>query len=252
MKKVLFSMLAVAIMFVGVHMAWGETVEIVAEDDWYPYCAKIGEGVEGISVDLIKAAFNAEGVDVVFVPMNFDRGMAAVKDGKAIGCFNAVRTAESENTYLWHDEKLFSADSVFYAHSDFSGQVTSPKDIEGKKIGLTQGYGYGDAIEQNQKITKEYSKSDEIILKKCAAKRVDFVILYDKVAEYLIGKLGIQGQVKPVGSSESTDIYLAFSKANPAGSKFRDIFSSGMKKIKGDGTYKNILDSWDAKLKGGN
>ncbi len=251
MKKILFSIMALVIMLFSAHLAFCESVEIIAEDDWFPYCAKAGDGVDGLAVDIVKAAFQAEGLEAVFQPMNYDRGMAMVKDGKAIGCFDAPRTAEIEDTYLWHDDKLFSADSFFYAPADFAGQVTGTKDLEGKKLGLTQGYGYGDAIDQDGKILKEYSKSDEIILKKCAAKRVDFVILYDKVASFLIGKLGLQGQIKQVGPSESTDIFVVFSKTHPSGQKYRDIFSSGLKKIKADGTYQGIVDGWDQKLKAG-
>ncbi len=206
--------------------------------------------MEGIAVDLIQAAFKAEGVDVKFISMNYDRGMAMVKDGKAIGCFDAPRTKEIEDVYLWHDERLFPAESLIYSTADFSGTIKNASDLEGKKLGLTQGYGYGDSIDLNEKIDKLYSKSDEIILKKLSAKRVDFVIVFGKVADYLIGKLGIADKVKSVGSSETTDIYLAFSKTHPEGKKWRDLFSAGFAKIKGDGTYDKIMKDWDEKLKG--
>ncbi|MBF0387250.1 MAG: amino acid ABC transporter substrate-binding protein [Candidatus Omnitrophica bacterium] len=241
--------LCLAGLFLFGSLSYGETVKIIAEDDWYPYSAKIDNGAKGIGVDIVKAAFQAEGVTAEFEPMNYDRGMAAVKEGTAIGCFDAPRTREIEEAYLWHDEPMFLAPSLFYAPADYTGSVKSVDDLAGKKLGLTQGYGYGNAVDLNSQIEKEYSKSDEVILRKLAAKRVDFVIVFEKVADYLIAKMGLQGQVKAVGTSEAAQIYVAFSKGNPDGQKCRDIFSNGFRKIKADGTYQQIMDQWDARLK---
>ncbi|MBF0484801.1 MAG: transporter substrate-binding domain-containing protein [Candidatus Omnitrophica bacterium] len=241
--------MSLVVLFMLAPLSYGETVKIIAEDDWYPYSAKIENSAKGIGVDVVRAVFKAEGIDVEFETMNYDRGMAMVKDGQAIGCFDAPRTKEIEANYLWHDEAMFPAASMIYAPADYSGSVKSVADLPGKILGLTQGYGYGDAIDSNDKITKEYSKSDDVIIKKLIAKRVDFIVLFEKVADYLLSKEGLQGQIKPVGPVESAQIYVAFSKSNPDGQKYRDIFSKGFSKIKADGTYQKIMDQWDAQLK---
>jgi polar amino acid transport system substrate-binding protein len=145
---------------------------------------------------------------------------------------------------------LYTANSYFYAASDYTGKINSAKDIGSRTLGLTQGFGYGNAIDMNDDINKQYSKTDEIILKKLIAKRVDFIVLYDRVADHLISELNVQGQIKPVGLSEATDLYVAFSRKHPEGKKYCDIFSSGLRKIKTDGTYQKIWDEWNARLKG--
>ncbi len=232
--------------------SYAETVRIIAEDDWYPYSGQRDTGVAGIAVDIVRETFKAEGIDVEFDVMGYDRGMLMVKDGEAIGCFDAPRTNEIEETYYWHDEPMFTGDSYFYARADYDGTISKIDDLNGKKLGLTQGYGYGDKIDMNNTINKEYSKTDEIILKKLIGGRLDFIILYDRVADYLIFKNNVYGKIKQVGQSESTGLYVAFSKKHADGKKYRDIFSSGFKKIKENGTYKKIFDQWDAKLKGKN
>ncbi|MFA5088700.1 MAG: transporter substrate-binding domain-containing protein [Candidatus Omnitrophota bacterium] len=226
-----------------------ETVRIVAEDDWYPYSALREGAAEGIAVDITREAFKAEGIDVEFDVMNYDRGMLLVKDGLAIGCFDAPRTQEIEEIYRWHEEPLFIAKSFFYSTSDYPGEVKGVEDLTGKVLGLTQGYGYGDAIDMNNSIEKAYSKTDEIILKKLIAKRVDFILLYDRVADYLISRMGVEGQIKPVGLSESTGLYVAFSLKHPEGERYCDIFNRGFQKIKENGTYQRIFQDWDMKLK---
>jgi len=240
-----------AFVFLTVPSVYAETVRIIAEDDWYPYSAQFDDGPRGIAVDITRAAFAAEGVDVEFDVMNYDRGMALVREGLAIGCFDAPRTQEIENVFLWHDEPLFSAEGFFYATSDYTGRINSVDEVAGKKVGLTQGYGYGDVIDLNTVINKQYSKTDSIIIKKLIAKRLDFIVLYEKIADYLIPKLNVQGKIKPVGKATYIDLYIAFSKGHSEGKKFRDIFSRGLRQIKNDGTYQKIINEWDLKLKGG-
>ncbi|HBG61982.1 MAG TPA: hypothetical protein DDX37_09160 [Candidatus Omnitrophica bacterium] len=230
--------------------SYAETVKIIAEDDWYPYSGFRNNGAEGIAVDIVRETFKAEGIDVEFDVMGYDRGMLMVKDGEAIGCFNAPRTNEIEETYYWHDEPMFTSHSYFYARADYEGTVSKIDDLNGKKLGLTQGYGYGDVIDMNNTINKEYSKTEEIILKKLIYRRLDYIILYDRVADYLMSKNNVYGKIKQVGPSELTGLYVVFSKKHPDGKRYRDIFSAGFKKIKENGTYSEIFKKWDEKLKG--
>jgi polar amino acid transport system substrate-binding protein len=248
-KQTIWLLITTVLIFSG-YLSHAENIKIIAEDDWYPYSGVIQTGFSGIAVDIVKEAFKSEGIDVEFDIMSYDRGMLLVKNGEAIGCFDAPRTGEIEKIYLWHDEPMFSGDSYFYARSDYAGSISNIDDLDGKKVGLTQGYGYGDAIDLNNKIDKEYSKTDEIILRKLIAGRVDLIILYDRVADHLIKSNNVHGKIKQVGLSESTGLYVAFSKSMPDGEKYRDIFSSGLKKIKENGVYDEIFNKWDKKLKG--
>jgi len=229
---------------------YAETVTIIAEDDWYPYAAKFDDGPKGIAVDIARAAFEAEGLEVKFDVMNYDRGMGLVEDGQAIGCFDAPRSDEIESVYLWHDEAMFSADCFYYGTVDYKGSINSPKDLAGRKVGFTQGYGYGTVIDLDTEMVKEYSKNDTILIKKLIAGRLKVVVLFDKVADYLIPKLNVEGKIKQIGKTSSTDIYIAFSKRHPDGKKYRDIFSRGFRKIKKNGTYQKIFDAWDERFKG--
>lgn len=229
---------------------YAETVHIVAEDDWYPYCAGFDGGARGIAVDITRAAFNAANVNVMFDVMNYDQGMGLVRAGEAIGCFDAPRTEEIEQVYLWHDEPLLLANGYFYAVATFEKSIDSVADAAGLRVGLTQGYGYGNVIDFDTAMMKQYSKRDDIVLKKLIANRVDLAIFFDKVADYLVSKMGLSGSIKQVGRAESIDIYIAFSKKHSDGQKYRDIFSEGFRLINENGVYAKIWDEWNDRLKG--
>jgi len=223
-----------------------ETVKILAENDWAPWAQ--GDGT-GIGNDVIRAAFKAVGIDVQYEVVLYDRALAMVKEGSAIACFNVPRQADNETTFLWPAQKLSTVRSMFYALSSFTGTVRSAADLAGKRLGLTEGYGYGNAIEQNNAIIKDYSRTDEIITKKLLAGRVDFVILYERCADIIIKNLNAVGKIKAVGVSDSADIYLAFSKANADSRKYLDLFNRGFQIIQSNGTYDAIMREWEAKFK---
>ncbi|MEM7816494.1 MAG: transporter substrate-binding domain-containing protein [Candidatus Aenigmatarchaeota archaeon] len=245
-----FKLVIFILIFFFLHLfSFAETVRILAEDSWYPYSGLIDGKLDGIAPDIVKAAFLAEGIIVEFVPFDYDRAMKLVLDGKEIGCFDTPRTNEIEELYLWHQPPLFIAKSYFYAKSNSSYVINSIDDIVDKRLGLTQGYGYGNSIDTNYELNKIYSKTDEILIKKLIADRLDLIILYDKVADYLIKKLNVKGQIKPVGVSETTELYLAFSKKHPDGKKYCEIFSRGLKKIIENGTYAKIWQDWENKFK---
>ena len=166
-----------------------------------------------------------------------------------MGCFDAPRTSEIEEVYLWHDKPLFSAVGLFYAVSSFQGRINGLEDVVGKKVGFTQGYGYGNAVDLDTGMIKEYSINDKTLIRKLLAKRLDFIVLFDKVADYLLPQQGAGGQVEPVGNAGTIDIYLAFSRNHLDGKRFRDVFSRGMSKIEADGSYQKIMSEWDTRLK---
>jgi len=239
----------IIMLFLFASLSYGETVKIIAEDAWYPFSGRQEGGVAGISVDLVRESFKAEGIDVAFDAMNYDRGMSLVAEGMAVGCFDGTRTSENENVYLWTDEPLFTNNDYFYSRADDPGTIASVADLAGKKIGLTQGYEYGDAIDLHENLNKEYSLSDAVILKKLLAGRVDVIILTEKTDDYLIHSGGYAGKCKRGGVSATQRYYVVFSKSHLDGKKYRDVFSRGFRKIKTSGTYQRIMSQWEARLK---
>lgn len=226
------------------------TIKILAEDDYYPYSRKSETGgAEGITVDIIKAAFEEMGVTAIFSPENFDRAMRKVKDGHEICCFNTPFEKRIANDYLWPEHELYISETFFYAREDFKGKISKIKDLEGKKLGLTLGYGYGDEINGNIKINKSWVKSDEINMKKLIAGRIDIVAQNPYIAMRLISKLGAKGKIKPAGKIPTQrHMHLVFSKHHDKSEKWLELFDKGMEKIIENRQYESIFSDWEKKL----
>ena len=69
-----------------------ESLRIGAEDDWYPYTALKDGKVQGMSVDIVKAAFAATDTQVELVPYPYARCMQMARNGELVACFNTAPT----------------------------------------------------------------------------------------------------------------------------------------------------------------
>ncbi len=232
--------------------AQAETVTVVGEDDWYPYCADRGGKPEGLAADIVREAFKAAGVDVVFKVMPYARCMDETKKGAEVACFDTTWLPEYDENFIKTKSHLFEAEIAIYSSSTYSGKMgLKVSDLEGKTVGITNGYEYGAEFGANKKIKSDSAKSDILVLKKQAAGRTDFALLYSRVADFLLkeNKKEFDGKIKRVGTVVVDKLFLSFSKKHKDGKKFADLFDKGMDAIKANGTYKKIEDNWATKLK---
>lgn len=233
-----------------VSSANAENISIVAENDWYPYSADRGGKADGFAVDVVSAAFKSMGVDVNFKVMPYARGLDETKKGTELAVFNTTKTTNNENDYLWPKNSLFSAAIVLYAPASSNESGLSVKDVEGKTVGITNGYEYGTAFDTNKNIKKDAAVDDKTMMRKLAAGRTQYGAIYEKVAKVVISenKGDLEGKVKQVGVITSDNLFVAFSKSHKDGAKYRDLLDKGLEKIRASGEYKKIEEKWDKKF----
>ena len=70
-----------ALLFATAPPAHAEPLRIGAEDDWYPYTALRDGQVQGMSVDIVKAAFAATSTDIELLPYPYARCMQLALKG---------------------------------------------------------------------------------------------------------------------------------------------------------------------------
>lgn len=227
-----------------------ETLTLVAENDWYPYAADRNGEARGISVDIVRAAYELVGVEVEFKLMSYARCMELLDLGEEIGCFNTPDDDSIRLAQLLPEHPLDINPAFIYTRTDNDAGALSLEQLGGKAVGIVNGYRYGNAFMQDPDILREYSPSDLQNLKKLSAGRLDYIVLYERVARYLIGlhgqELGISiKQVTPIGRIA---IFVSFSQYHPRSAEAMRLFDLGMERLKSDGRYEAILGAWDARL----
>ncbi len=228
--------------------AVAETVTLGAEDAWYPYSGLVNGQARGFTVDLVRAAYSAMGVDVNFVSLPYARCMRKTKEGSLLGCFDTSRSAIVEADYLWHKKPMFNARILIYARADHSGRNNiGVPELEGKSVIVTHGYEYGDAFDSNMKVLRQSAPSDLSGLRMLIANRGDYSLVFERVADLLIKEHAAEfaGKIVPVGVLTELQLYTVFSKTYPSSAHYMELFDRGFALISKNGRLREIERQWN-------
>jgi len=223
-----------------------QTIKLGAEDDWYPYSGVRDGQPAGFAEDLIKEAFKAEGIEVKFYSLPYARCMAETKVGNLLGCFDAARNSLLEPNFLWPAYPMYMARINIYALANSTESGLGPHDLEGREVAVTNNYEYGEDFDTDKKIHRNVSNQDVQGFRMLMAGRVQYMVAYDKVANYLFARYKDQfsGKFKIVGQTGAPGLYLAFSRKYPDAQQFVDKFDAGIAVIRQDGRYRLIEEKW--------
>ncbi|WP_054284653.1 substrate-binding periplasmic protein [Gulbenkiania mobilis] len=224
-----------------------QTLTLAVEDDWFPYAAERNGQPEGFAVDVVREAYRAVGVDVTLKSMPYARCMRVVRYGHMAGCFNSLKDASTVRFYLFHNTPLFVADIGIYRQTGAPlRRPLTVNSLEGKRVGLTNGYTYGDAVERSVAFRKEYALSDLQNLRKLAAGRLDYVLMYSRVMDHLVGRhvLEFRGRFQRVGTAIENPLYVTFSPRHPQGEWAMEQLDAGLAVLHRSGRYHQLEQRW--------
>lgn len=232
----------------GSAVAQRRTVVIGAEDDWYPYSAEVQGRPEGITVELVTAAFRAVGVDVRLESLPYVRCMAQTKAGTLLACFNTTRTALIENDYAWPARPMFDERFLIWARIDAPTPRAGGlqvRDLEGEQVAVTRGYEYGTEFDSNTRIVRVVTSHDETNFRLLLRGRATYTLAPDINARLLFKRQPeLAGKFKVVGQLSAYGLYTAFSRRHPQSAEMLAAFDEGMKIIQANGVAKTIHERW--------
>ena len=232
-------------------VAQARTVVIGAEDDWYPYSAEVNGRPEGITVELVTAAFRAVGIDVKLESVPYVRCMAQTKSGKLLACFNTTRTDQIESDYAWPARPMFDERFLIWARADAPPPRTGGlqvRDLEGQPVAVTRGYEYGSEFDGNGRIVRVVTSHDENNFRLVLKGRATYTLAPDINARLLFKRQpDLAGQFKVVGQLSAYGLYTAFSRRHPQSAEMLAAFDEGMKIIQANGVAKAIHERWRLK-----
>ena len=224
-----------------------EKIFLAAEDDWYPYSARIGNQAQGRTVDIVRAAYDSVGATLSLEVVPFNRGMIRAKDGHYAGVFNAGLNDDVRRDYLIPRNHVAISEQVVIARIGEPFQGT--QSFNGKRLSLTLGYTYPIEITSDPRNKVSRAVGDINGLRMVAARRADFTVIDRLVAlSILIREPPLKQQLAIVGTLDSEPIYVVFAKTD-AGEKARAAFDQGMDKINRNGALKQIHEDWETKLR---
>ncbi|WP_303978190.1 ABC transporter substrate-binding protein [Dongia mobilis] len=250
LARALLLMPVLAISLATTMVQAGETFQIVAESDWFPYSAERDGRADGMAVDLVRAAYGAAGHQVSFVSQPYARCLEEVEKGLQLGCFDTTREPENEARFLFHQVPLFSATIVIIAPIDSTAADLTASDLQGERVAVTNGYTYGEPFQSDASVDKDVVTTDLALLRVVALKRAAYGVIYDRVMASLIAENAgeLSGKVKVVGVLNEQELYVSFSKERQEAVKAMAELDRGLALIKANGTYAAIEQKWVARF----
>lgn len=222
-----------------------EVLRIGAEDDWYPYSALRDGQVQGMSVDIVKAAFAATATDIQLLPYPYARCMQMTLKGELAACFNSAPNAAIARDYLLPTTALFSDDILLWARAAQTATVSDIAQLRGEKVAVTIGYEYGERFDQHTQAVRVAVRQDLNGFRMLQRQRVDYVVAYRGTANHLFRQYpALAGQFRPVASVHQPQLFLSFSRHGAEAQALVQRFEQGMRLIHDNGRYEQILHDW--------
>ncbi|GGY11240.1 substrate-binding periplasmic protein [Paludibacterium paludis] len=223
-----------------------ESVKLGAEEDWSPFSGLDNGRPAGFSVEVIRAAYDAVGLDVEFVPYPYARCLSLTMSGALPGCFDIIRNQERESAFLWPSRPLFRARIGIFVRKNYPAPVVRPEELSGRSVAVTHGYEYGDAIDRNATIRKVEGLRDESGFRMLKAGRVDYMLAYQNVADHVFRQWDqdFGGQFRMAGTAYEAALFVGFSRRHPQSARYAKLLDLGLEIIQGNGRYRQLQVRW--------
>lgn len=242
MKKKLYWLLLFCL---AVNLVAIKTFKTV-NDEWPPYSSKnIKTG--GLSNEIITAAFKNQGYSVSFDIVPWARAIRTIDNGSVDFISNLVYSEKRAKKYIYSNSYITNR-LVFVKKNGDNFEFNDYEDLSNKKIGIVRGYFYTEKLTKATNFKKIEAKDFKTNLKKLLYKRIDLAIDDEKAARYIVAnelpsfKNKIDFCKKAVSIKE---LHIAVSKNNPQGKAIIKIFNKGLKEIKENGTYDEIIKKYN-------
>lgn len=201
-----------------------ERVVTFVGDPWPPYVeGELGkDAVSGIAVKIVHEVFSRiDNVRVRFPLIPWQRALQEVEKGYHDGIAMLLKTPERE-IYMTYSVPFIVGANLVWSASSAYGKIfewDQIEDLYGKRVGIIQGYSYGDSLEQafkSKTITTVVAPTVEHMFAMLANNRIDLALANDAVGAALARKYPDAG-IAPASKPTDSDIfYMAISKKSSA------------------------------------
>lgn len=223
-----------------------ETNTIVAAGDPWPPFVDPHNPKEGLSLEIIRAAFQTQGYEVQYTNVPWARAEAGVKNGR-YDILPDVWFTESRKRDLMFSTPYTRNEIRFIALKDDPFEYDDINSLQGKIVGTIRGYSYSEEFLAATHFTREEVTDFLQNMRKLLAKRIDLTLDDEIVARYRIAQENptwfehIRFSQKPLSYQ---DLYIAAGYKNPRHTEIIEAFNRGLEIIKTNGRLADIINSY--------
>ena len=219
---------------------------VAAADPWPPFVDPTNP-TDGLSLEIVRAAYKTQDYEVKMVFVPWARAEAGVKDGTYDILPNTWHTDARTKELLY--SKPYAANAVkFIKRKGDPFEFKGLDSLKGKRVGTVRGYGYGDAFLGSTAFAREEVVDVLTNVKKLVGERIDLTLEDEIVAKSIIGKDNpkMLDQIEFTKEAlSSNSLYVTSGLKNPNHKAIIDAFNAGYEAIKSNGTLAAILKKYN-------
>jgi len=231
-----------------------DEISVVA-DPWCPYNCEPGKR-PGFMIEIAQRIFADAGHNLNYSLVPWKRAKMGVLNGTYDAIAGMVSDVDTLGLYSFPKEEMVSSKICFYVTPEVNWVFTGIESLDEVKLGVINGYGYwmeGSPIEKYFNDGINSGKIDAIsggqpivqIIQMISMGRISATLEDRFVMQYELSKMGETGDLKEAGCQSKTDmVHIAFSKENNSSQDYAKILSDGIERMKKNGEYRRILDSY--------
>jgi ABC-type amino acid transport substrate-binding protein len=256
------------VLFCGAPLFAEQKAVTLATLEWEPYVGS-EMSYNGLTAEIVTAAFKKAGYTVDFKFQRWTEGMAAAREGKVDGIFPAYADKSRKADFIYSDKLLDSplglykksaktlpggpgawgelyekGPDIAYPVDPRIDQTDALKGLKDFTFGVVADYVNTPEFDAADFLTKVEADSDEENLKNLFEGKVDLVVIDRYVAKSILVKkfpwqLGEFDFMEP--PLEKKPLFVIFSKQAKGHEQLLKDFNAGLALVKADGLLKEIL-----------
>lgn len=226
-------------------------VRSASELDYPPFSiiTETGEA-GGFSVELLKAALHAKGMDVAFYVAPWGQIKQDLADGKIQVLPLVARTPEREQVYDFTKPYLTMFGAIFVREGD--NRIKSVTDLQGKETLVMKGdvaeeYARKAGVSQNIIATDSYEEAFRLL----SSGRHDAIIANNLIGDQIIAKNGIKNVVRVDYRIDEFRQDFTFA-VREGDAELLGVLDEGLEIINVDGRFDRLYKKWFAREKNEN
>jgi polar amino acid transport system substrate-binding protein len=238
----LLSLLLVSLSLVapGAHAAPEPPLRLVS-DVWPPFTD--GEGKPRQALDLVQEALKRSGAAPSFLIASWSVALLGLERGHYDGSGAIWKSPEREKTLLFSRPYLENR-LLLVARKGSDVSAASLTKLAGKRLALTRGYAYGDAVDKVPGLLLVYRDNDADCLRAVLKNEADYLLLDELMVYDLYRHDRAKAErllaVGTVPLVEKT-LHLAVRKAHPRAQQIIADFNRTIGAMIADGSYNRVL-----------
>lgn len=209
--------------------------------NYKPFDYKEDAKLTGLDIDLVNEIAKREGIELTWVEMSFDGLIPALKTGKIDMIASAMSATEDRRKSVDFSDVYYTTKNLYIKKKD-NEALNSKEDLEGKIIGVQLGTLQEPAAKAIKDTKVQSNESLSVVIMGLKEGKIDAVVADKDVSTgYLKENADLIGFFEEEDGSEGFSFAFDKDKQKEAIEKF----NKGLKDLKADGTYDQILTKYE-------